>query len=263
MLWCLRRQLPVLPVDSILDNLGAVQAWKRIPRRLPISSQDVWDEIRWFARKIRRHYGQYTLRWRRGHPETRKKRSDWTWHDHLNDLSDGLADVGRHGSAGLDPSSTFTHGRRWHVCYDSRRIFDDTVSTLLHQLGLRRLRRYQTGATFPRTPFDDWLRRAYCGVSKDVISRAMTAKFVLEQLATQERAAAWGYPMLDLRCRLCGVDGVHENLRHLLLDCSHPKLIDVRRKFVQSIVAQDYLQDAGLRRYIRADSCELPVEWAS
>lgn len=93
-------------------------------------------------------------------------------------------------------------------------------------------------------------RTAYCGASKDVFSRAMTAKFVLEQLTTQERAAAWHYPVSDCRCRLCGIDGTHENLRHLLLDCSHPKICDVRRNYVLSMVAERYLDNQDFSDFL-------------
>ena len=56
---------------------------------------------------------------------------------------------------------------------------------------------------------------------------------------------------LSLKCRLCGVDGVHENLRHLLLDCGHPKLINARRTYVKSMVARDFTRgNSDLRDYL-------------
>ena len=236
--WTIRHWLPRRTVRSVMDNLGAVLAHAKLDERLPTTSQDVWDEIFWYEQRIRGYF-RFELRWQRGHPERHKLPSQFTFFESLQHLSDGLADVGRRGHGGVDPSFRFQHGRRWFVCYDDRRVFGQTAAVLLHQLGLAQLRGYRDFA--PTSALDAWIRRAFCGTSKDVFSRAMSAKFVLGQLATQERAARWKYQVADRKCRLCCVDDTHENLRHLLLDCSFPKLCDIRRKYIASMVASRYL----------------------
>ena len=248
MLWALRHRLPRLRVTAVLDNLGAVLAYKQLKARLPTTSQDIWDEIVWFAERVRRHYG-LDVDWQRGHPERRKEPTKFSFMEALQHLSDGLAADGRRGRGAPDPSSSFSHGRRWFVRIDGRRVFDKTGEILLHEIGMKKLTSYRN-YTPPTSAMDAWVRQAFCGKSKDVFSRAMTAKFILEQLATSERAAQWSYPVESTRCRLCCVDGIHENLRHLLLDCQCAKLCDIRRNYVRSIVAERYLDDGLVADFI-------------
>ena len=249
MTWTLRNRLPRLPLDVVLDNLGAVLAFRRLRERLPSTSQDVWDEIHYYARRLHAYYG-LDVSWQRGHPERRKQQTEFTFLESMQHLSDGLAAVGRCGHGATDPASCFLHARRWFVRYAGRRLFDQTAAVLLDQIGQARLRGYNK--FIPSTsPLDTWIRSMYCGRSKDVFSRAMTTKFILEQLATQERAADWHYPVADHRCRLCCVDGTHETLRHLLLDCSSPALCDIRRKYIVSMVAGVHLQNVTLSSFLR------------
>jgi len=107
-------------------------------------------------------------------------------HSTIQHLSDGLAADGRCGHGGSDP---FVDILAWSsmVCtFRLRRLFDQTAMILplilLHQIGIMRLHEYHRYVT-PSSSLDAWIRSAYCGTSKDVFSRAMTAKFVLEQLA--------------------------------------------------------------------------------
>jgi len=59
-------------------------------------------------------------------------------------------------------------------------------------------------------------------------------------MATSSRCASWRYDVDSCRCRVCTVDGSHEDLRHLLLDCSFAKLCDIRRKY---IVAYTFVEE--------------------
>lgn len=41
----------------MLDNLGAVTAYDNSDAKLPLTSQDVWDDCLYYAKKVRAHFG--------------------------------------------------------------------------------------------------------------------------------------------------------------------------------------------------------------
>jgi len=52
------------------------------------------------------------------------------------------------------------------------------------------------------------------------------------QLMTAVNCDSKGYTIDDTSCRVCNYFSEYENLRHLLLDCKAPQIVDARRKVI-------------------------------
>mmetsp|Transcript_2895 Transcript_2895/g.4519 ORF Transcript_2895/g.4519 Transcript_2895/m.4519 type:complete len:189 (+) Transcript_2895:2026-2592(+) len=103
----------------------------------------------------------------------------------------------------------------------------------------------------------------YGGESSSIWRRYQTLKFSLFQLSTLERRTQWDKTFPSTCCRICtnpdlprGALAYHENLRHLLLDCLCPKIVDARKHFVADIftLAQkhDFDDDTSFSSFVQS-----------
>ena len=74
-----------------------------------------------------------------------------------------------------------------------------------------------------------------CGKASNFWSRTENLKFMYSQLMTLAKCESKGFSISDASCRVCKYADEYENLRHLLLDCKEPQIIDARRRFVFSV----------------------------
>mmetsp|Transcript_12986 Transcript_12986/g.17385 ORF Transcript_12986/g.17385 Transcript_12986/m.17385 type:complete len:550 (+) Transcript_12986:1063-2712(+) len=243
LLYLLREQLSRLPVIHYIDNKGVISNHFHLHERRAHISGDLWDEIAHFDHLCLRYFNSYDVRWLQGHPEARyESPTDYSLEEALHYLVDDLATKARQNRAAPDPfiSGWQYHPRDVFIRYQGRPIFDGIAQTVPFIIGARARELYH----YP--PLDAQSHFTYqllYGKSSSVWRRCQNLKFSLSQLSTLERREQWGEVLTSTCCRLCtnptlprGALACHENLRHLLLDCLSPRIIDARRRFVTDVI---------------------------
>ena len=130
----------------------------------------------------------------------------------MNRLADGLADVGRRGLGAPDPSQSelFAQalpGRPSFVTVNDIRVFDRTRTCIPDAVARQFLRRYLADKEdFVLTMSHETALAAFFGGKHRLLhDRAVGCKYVLGQLATRCRRAAWHYNNIpDTTCPLFG-----------------------------------------------------------
>mmetsp|Transcript_12462 Transcript_12462/g.16773 ORF Transcript_12462/g.16773 Transcript_12462/m.16773 type:complete len:142 (+) Transcript_12462:278-703(+) len=84
-------------------------------------------------------------------------------------------------------------------------------------------------------------------------SRTENLKFMYAQLMTSAKCESKGFGIGDFTCRLCQNIDEYENLRHLLMDCKEPQILDARWKFIYDAcqAVQLYAADISFVQQIR------------
>mmetsp|Transcript_17006 Transcript_17006/g.22026 ORF Transcript_17006/g.22026 Transcript_17006/m.22026 type:complete len:190 (+) Transcript_17006:314-883(+) len=81
-------------------------------------------------------------------------------------------------------------------------------------------------------------------------SRTENLKFMYERLMTAVKCESKGFGIGDTSCRVRNYLAEYENLRHLLLDCKAPLIIDARRKVILDVLN-------AVKQYALNNSCVL------
>jgi len=72
------------------------------------------------------------------------------------------------------------------------------------------------------------------------------------QLMTAVKCESKGFGIGDTSCRVCNYFAEYENLRHLLLECKAPQIIDARKKVILDVcnaVKQYGLNPSSVRHF--------------
>ena len=244
---------PNRKVRLVTDNLSASDIFNN--KCKSDKSTDIWDQIAWWKNVWK---DNFTVTWKRGHPEKREKdTTKWSDDDWRNHGADRICDLMYYTGKTMN-SKNLPYHSNWYWALNGERISDSNIQTLEEVASETSLQYLCKCANIPINEIN-WLHtgrtlnlkhrplRSKKGILNRIFDRAylhsnMLRKGLYGKLPTHIQkdtyspvALNWIQSNNKSHCQSCN-DNLSETREHFLAVCSNKKAVDTRSKWHKKVL---------------------------